>query len=135
MQHDSLWRWKAEQEKRRAQLPVAISLVNDSTNGPQLIQAVTSNIVRRLEDEVVRQTTGFFDRSEGQEGAPRFTKEEYENCEMPETIYVHFWERACGEKVLWCLYKLLKAFYAPYFYFLPSCAFFGQYLVPFLMGN
>jgi hypothetical protein len=70
MQHDSLWRWKAEQERRRSQLLAPIALINDLPNDPQLI----------LEDEVVRQRTGFFDRNEGQDGAPRFTNEEYENC-------------------------------------------------------
>lgn len=54
---------------------------------------------------------------------------------MPETMYVHYDERDFAEKVLWCSYKILKALYAPYFYFLPWFAFFGQYLVPAFMGN
>lgn len=76
----------------------------------------------------VNEKSKFFCRVEGENGAPRFLTYP-EN--LPETTYIHFSERTFVQKILFVIYKALRACYVSWFYFMPSCFFFGQYIVPF----
>jgi hypothetical protein len=79
--------------------------------------------------EDAKKTLGFHERAEEEEGVPKWTK----FPGLPKTIYIKKEERR-NEMFSWYLYKLLRAIYVPWFYFMPSCFFFGQYLAPFLLS-
>ena len=91
----------------------------------KLVQGAT----KRLEE--VKKKLNFYDRDEAEDGVPKFTK----YPALPETIYIPSEEREVkNHKCHWYLYKLLRAIYVPWFYFMPSCFFFGQYLAPWLIN-
>ena len=73
----------------------------------------------------------FFNRNEDEDGVPKY----YSYPEIPDTIYIALNEREGYSKCLWLFYKLLRAIYVPWFYFMPSFFFFGQYITPFLLMN
>jgi len=113
--HDGLIRW------RNAHQQQPLTVVNSSIN------AITNKLSVKLVN-VVNEQSKFFSRAEGENGAPRFLS--YPE-DLPKTTYLPFSERTFTNKVLFVLYKMLRAIYVPWFYFMPSCFFFGQYFVPF----
>jgi hypothetical protein len=81
--------------------------------------------------EEVKKKLNFYDRDENEDGVPKFKFNEYPA--LPKTIYIKKEERK-DHMYHWYLYKLLRAIYVPWFYFMPSCFFFGQYLAPWFIN-
>ena len=90
---------------------------------------VMAGLQKRAEN--TRLSMAFFNRNEDEDGVPKFFSYPY----IPDTIYIAPHERKGCSWYLWLFYKLLRAIYVPWFYFMPSFFFFGQYITPFLMMN
>lgn len=81
--------------------------------------------------ERTKEIMAFYKRDEDVDGVPKFTT----YPKLPDHIYIRSIERRGCDAILWRFYKLLRAIYVPWFYFMPSCFFFGQYLFPFFMAK
>jgi hypothetical protein len=91
------------------------------------MRAVTLDVRNRLED--TKKKLDFYERDEGDDGVPKFTT----YPALAKTIYINSIERR-NHKCQWLFYKLLRALYVPWFYFMPYCFFFGQYLAAFFLN-
>lgn len=100
--------------------------INGNTLGNNLAGLLTKGIQERVENKV--EELGFYSRQPGEKGAPIFAS----YPELPKTCYISFKERLPGNKVLFCFYKLLRAFYVPWFYFMPYLFYYMMYLYPVL---
>lgn len=90
--------------------------------------AVVQNIQHRV--DLTKKTMAFYERDESKDGVPNFNGN---YPDLPKSIYIKSVERRGCDLILWSFYKLLRSIYIPWFYFMPSFFFFGQYITPFLL--
>ena len=93
-----------------------------------MMKALILDLTKRLDD--TKKKLDFYERDKDEDGVPKFIPP---YPVVPKTIYINNIERR-NHKCHWYFYKLLRALYVPWFYFMPSCFFFGQYLAPFLLN-
>jgi hypothetical protein len=122
IEDDSLVQWKTEHPVETEKPQFSINSKSNTAMGNLLAKAMTDQVEQKKKD------MGFYKREPGVEGAPIFR----EYPDLPKTMYFPMSERTFGEKIAFCFYKLLRAIYVPWFYFMPSFFFFGQYFVPYL---
>ena len=92
-----------------------------------MLKGVAQGVKAKVEE--VKKKLNFYDRDEAEDGVPKFN----DYPPVPPRIYITSEERR-NHMYHWYLYKLLRAIYVPWFYFMPSCFFFGQYLIPWLIN-